>query len=223
MHSCVGIEFSRKSLFWTCAQWPVFTCIDNWPWLNSRLFEYKHELGRAHGTLRKSCSIMPRNTVPMGCVQDGDRDNPWWWGVVSAMVELSHPCPSKTFVGKGAWVRGMGEGCGASSMGGFIKCCQQYHLRFRQNQISCGSSLTVSSGDWKSASFSLVVGEGLGRGGWASDGLRDATRNQHVSSRFSMVQLWAKVRISQETQFDFYITSNLDQNLPYKHCIYKPS
>lgn len=121
------------------------------------------------------------------------------------------------------WERGMGEGCGASSVGGFIKCCQQYHLRFRQNQISCGSSLTVSSGDWKSASFSLVVGEGLGRGGWASDGLRDATQNQHVSSRFSMVQLWAKVRISQETQFDFYITSNLDQNLPYKHCIYKPS
>lgn len=75
------------------------------------------------------------------------------------------------------WERGMGAGCGASSVGGFIKYCQQYHLRFRKDRISCGSSLTVSSGDGESVSFSPVVGEGLRRGGRASDGLRDAIQN----------------------------------------------
>lgn len=30
-----------------CDWWPVFTCIDNWYWLNYKLFECEHELDRA--------------------------------------------------------------------------------------------------------------------------------------------------------------------------------
>lgn len=148
------------------------------------------------------------------------RDGGVWW----AQWGSSHtPVRQRLLLGKGhgwgVWVRGVEHLLWVD----LLNAVSNITCGSDKDKISCGSSLTVSSGDWKSASFSLVVGEELGRGGWASDGLRDATRNQHVSSRFSMVQLWAKVRISQKTQFDFYITSNLDQNLPYKHCIYKPS